>query len=79
MEIIKTEIEGLLLVKPDVYYDERGYFFENYNEKRFKEAGLTDVFVQEKGMHKKLIADVNDAIDSKSNSLQGKLENYSKN
>ena len=47
MEIIKTEIEGLLLVKPDVYYDERGYFFENYNEKRFREAGITDVFVQD--------------------------------
>jgi dTDP-4-dehydrorhamnose 3,5-epimerase len=47
MEIIKTEIEGLLLIKPDVYYDERGYFFENYNEKRFHDAGITDVFVQD--------------------------------
>lgn len=47
MEIIKTDIEGLLLIKPKVFFDERGYFFEDYNEKRFKEAGITDVFVQD--------------------------------
>ncbi|MEG1555289.1 MAG: dTDP-4-dehydrorhamnose 3,5-epimerase [Bacteroidales bacterium] len=47
MEIIKTPIEGLLVVKPAVYYDGRGYFFESYNEKRFKENGITDIFVQD--------------------------------
>ena len=47
MEILKTEIEGLILIKPKVFFDERGYFFEDYNEKRFKEAGITDVFVQD--------------------------------
>ena len=47
MEIIKTDIEGLILIKPKVFFDERGYFFEDYNEKRFKEAGITDVFVQD--------------------------------
>lgn len=47
MELIKTPIEGLIVVKPDVFHDERGYFFENYNEKRFKDAGITDNFVQD--------------------------------
>jgi dTDP-4-dehydrorhamnose 3,5-epimerase len=44
MEISKTEIEGLLIIKPDVYKDDRGYFFESYNEKLYKEIG--PVFVQ---------------------------------
>lgn len=47
MELIKTPIEGLIVVKPDVFHDERGYFFENYNEKRFKDTGITDNFVQD--------------------------------
>lgn len=47
MEIIKTNIEGLLVIKPDVYFDERGYFFENFNEKRFNDLGITDHFVQD--------------------------------
>lgn len=47
MEIIKPNIEGLLVIKPDVYFDERGYFFENFNEKRFNDLGITDHFVQD--------------------------------
>ena len=33
MEIIKTDIEGLLILKPKVFGDDRGYFFESYNKK----------------------------------------------
>ena len=47
MEIIKTKIEGLLIVKPQVFEDERGYFFESYNKERFKNAGLNLSFVQD--------------------------------
>jgi dTDP-4-dehydrorhamnose 3,5-epimerase len=47
MEIIKTKIEGLLIVKPQVFEDERGYFFESYNKERFKNAGLDLSFVQD--------------------------------
>lgn len=47
MEIIRPNIEGLLVIKPDVYFDERGYFFENFNEKRFNDLGITDHFVQD--------------------------------
>ncbi len=46
--------------------------------KSFTKEKEMDVFVQENEMKKKLIADVNDAIDNKSNNLQGKIENYSK-
>jgi len=35
MEIIKTPLEGLLIIKPDVFEDERGYFFESFNYGKF--------------------------------------------
>ncbi len=47
MEIIKTQIEGLLIIEPTVFKDDRGYFFESYNEQRYHEAGIMDVFVQD--------------------------------
>ncbi len=47
MEIIATKIKDLVIVKPDVFNDERGYFFEAYNKERFHAAGLTMDFVQD--------------------------------
>ena len=47
MEIVKTPIEGLLVVKPDVFADNRGYFFESYNEEKFRHFGLRTDFVQD--------------------------------
>ena len=47
MEIVKTSIEGLLIIKPDVFKDERGYFFESYNKERFTKEGLVMNFVQD--------------------------------
>lgn len=47
MQIIKTSIEGLLIIKPTVFEDGRGYFYESYNEIAFKNEGITDKFVQD--------------------------------
>jgi dTDP-4-dehydrorhamnose 3,5-epimerase len=47
LEVIKTEIEGLLIIKPKVFGDERGYFFESYNEQSYKLAGIDFNFVQD--------------------------------
>lgn len=47
MEIQKTEIEGLLVIRPRVFEDSRGYFFESYNEQLFSEAGVHTHFVQD--------------------------------
>lgn len=47
MEIIKTPIEGLLIIEPRVFNDARGYFIETYNEQRYREAGIDTVFVQD--------------------------------
>ncbi|HNZ61623.1 dTDP-4-dehydrorhamnose 3,5-epimerase [Porphyromonadaceae sp. NP-X] len=47
MEIIKTPIPDLLIVRPKVFEDARGYFYETYNEKNFSEAGLNIHFCQD--------------------------------
>ena len=47
MEIIKTPLEGLLIIKPDVFEDERGYFFESFNHGKFLNLGLDLKFCQD--------------------------------
>lgn len=47
MEIIKTEIGGLLIIKPKVFEDDRGYFYESYNEQMYRENGIVMNFVQD--------------------------------
>lgn len=47
MEVIQTPLEGLLIIKPQVFEDERGYFFESFNHDRFVQAGLDLRFVQD--------------------------------
>lgn len=42
-----TPIPGLLIFEPKVFGDERGYFFESFNEKTFREAGIDCNFVQD--------------------------------
>lgn len=47
MEVIKSDIEGLLILKPKVFGDERGYFFESYNEEVYRKAGIDYLFLQD--------------------------------
>ena len=47
MEIIKTPIECLLVIKPKIFGDERGYFFESWSEESFAKNGLDLDFVQD--------------------------------
>lgn len=48
MNLIQTPFEGLLILEPRVFGDERGYFFESFNEKVFTEAtGFRHRFVQD--------------------------------
>lgn len=48
MEVIKTEIEGVFIIEPKVFGDDRGYFFESYSAREFKEkTGLDITFVQD--------------------------------
>ncbi len=47
MEKIPTEIPDVFIVRPDVYEDQRGYFFESYNKAKFVELGIDFEFVQD--------------------------------
>lgn len=37
MNVIKTNIEGVLIIEPRLFRDARGYFFESFSEREFKE------------------------------------------
>jgi dTDP-4-dehydrorhamnose 3,5-epimerase len=47
MEIIETGFNGLLVIKPSVYSDLRGYFFESFNIEEFRKAGISFMPVQD--------------------------------
>ncbi|KGN79176.1 dTDP-4-dehydrorhamnose 3,5-epimerase [Porphyromonadaceae bacterium COT-184 OH4590] len=47
MEITTTPIKDLIIIKPDVFADTRGYFTEIYNESRYKDSGITQNFIQD--------------------------------
>ena len=47
MNFIKTEIDGVVIVEPRIFADNRGYFFESYNEAEFTANGIPNKFVQD--------------------------------
>ncbi len=47
MEVIKTPIEGLVIIEPKVFKDERGYFFESFSQREFNEKVHPINFVQD--------------------------------
>lgn len=47
MKVTTTAIEGLLIIEPRIFPDDRGYFYESYNKQKFAEAGITADFVQD--------------------------------
>ena len=47
MNFFKTEIEDLIIIEPKVFTDERGYFFESYNQQEFAKNGIYCNFVQD--------------------------------
>lgn len=47
MEALKTPLDGLLILKPKVFRDDRGWFLESYNGKAFAAVGIHEAFVQD--------------------------------
>lgn len=47
MNVIKTKIEGLVIVEPKIFEDSRGYFFESFNKEKLADAGISQEFVQD--------------------------------
>ena len=72
MKRIDTEIEGVCIIEPDCFGDARGWFMETYNEAKFHELGIDNVFVQDnmsfsavKGTLRGLHCQVNPTAQSK--------------
>ena len=47
MQVIDTILEGVKIVVPKVFFDDRGYFFESFNDKEFREKVCDTTFVQD--------------------------------
>ena len=47
MKITKTKLEGVVIIEPDVFGDNRGFFMESWNKKKMTETGLNYDFVQD--------------------------------
>jgi dTDP-4-dehydrorhamnose 3,5-epimerase len=51
MNVIQTEIAGVLIIEPKVFGDARGFFLETFQAKRYKAAGIQEDFVQDNHSH----------------------------
>jgi dTDP-4-dehydrorhamnose 3,5-epimerase len=47
MKVIPTKIDGLLIIEPDIFRDDRGFFLETYNKDRFYDHGIDEDFLQD--------------------------------
>lgn len=47
MRVEQTGLDGLLLIEPKVFGDDRGFFLENFQRDRYREAGIVDDFIQD--------------------------------
>jgi dTDP-4-dehydrorhamnose 3,5-epimerase len=47
MKFTPSQLEGVLVIEPDVFRDQRGFFLESYNHRKYVEGGVPDVFVQD--------------------------------
>ena len=47
MEVIKTDIEGVVIIEPRIFRDDRGYFYESFSQREFEEKVCKTTFVQD--------------------------------
>jgi dTDP-4-dehydrorhamnose 3,5-epimerase len=47
MKFIQTDFDGVLVIQPDFFQDSRGFFLETYQQRKYREAGIRDAFVQD--------------------------------
>lgn len=47
IRVLPTEIAGVMIIEPECFQDDRGFFFESYSRRRFEEHGLDLTFVQD--------------------------------
>jgi dTDP-4-dehydrorhamnose 3,5-epimerase len=51
VRFLETALPGVVIVEPDIFRDERGFFLETYHQKRFAEGGIDCLFVQDNHSH----------------------------
>lgn len=71
MQFVKLEIPEVILIQPDVYTDERGFFFESWQKIKFEKEGICDEFVQDN--HSKSSKNVLRGLHYQIQHPQGKL------
>jgi dTDP-4-dehydrorhamnose 3,5-epimerase len=71
LKITQTPLDGVILIEPDVYGDNRGFFKESFQEKRYKDIGINHKFVQDNisRSHKGVLR----GLHFQKNNPQGKL------
>ena len=47
MKVLKTKLDGVLIIEPQVFEDERGFFLETYHQNQYREIGIKTYFVQD--------------------------------
>ena len=71
-QVMQTPLEGVLVIEPKVFCDDRGFFFESFNQRDFNKAtGLNEIFVQDN--HSKSSKGVLRGLHYQAEHAQGKL------
>lgn len=73
MKITKTKIDGVVIIEPDVFGDNRGFFMESWNKKKMEEAGLYYDFVQDNHSKSTVKGTLRGIHFQKGNKAQAKL------
>jgi dTDP-4-dehydrorhamnose 3,5-epimerase len=67
----QTPLPGVILIRPDVHRDVRGFFVETYHAPKYREGGIPDLFVQDN--HSRSLKDTLRGLHAQSPRAQGKL------
>jgi len=71
MKFLPGKLEGVVIIEPDVYQDDRGFFLESYHARKYTEGGLPVMFVQDN--HSRSRRKTLRGLHTQLNRLQGKL------
>ncbi len=72
MKIIKSTLQGIIIIEPDVFADSRGYFLESFSSNKYKEHGINSEFVQD-NISKSVQGTIRGLHYQVGESVQGKL------
>lgn len=73
MKITKTKLDGVVIIEPDVFGDNRGFFMESWNKKKMEETGLFYDFVQDNHSKSTVKGTLRGIHFQKGNKVQAKL------